>query len=361
MIASGRQLVLAAALSVTMATAVSAQTVMVLRTAPGGAVDVAMNADLVGSATADQEGKASVALGSGAMGGRQSMNVRLYVDVCDGKRRIVLVEPGAQAIEPGGCARQDIVGVYRLLPVSTFVVDVAGDLPTVRLRQGTAPAEWFLEEAELALLRTRPDVTPLPGFMLFAGGGFGQSRDAVGTACGSVTDCSGGGTKLSAMGGTTIWFTRYFGLEAAYQKPLAVKSKGKGDYYAFDNAFSTHVFLASAKVGIPLQRARPYIMGGINYTWSRSVTNETIQDTTVTSDDGVTTTIPGGTQQFEMKTRGLGWLAGVGLEVPVAKSWTIYTEVGGYTARGKDQDGGEGRLDDRMLYWTTGLKFRLGR
>jgi opacity protein-like surface antigen len=359
MFGSWRPLIVAAALSVTMTAAASAQTVMVLRTAPGGAVDVAMNADLVGSATADQQGKASVTLGPGVMGGRPTMNVRVYVDACDSRRRVVLVEPGAQAIAPENCARQDIAGVYRLLPVSTFVVDVSGEAPSVRLRQGPAPGEWFLEEAELALRRSRPDVTPRPGFMFFAAGGLNQSRDAVAIACGNVTDCSGGGTKLTAMGGTTVWFTRFFGIEAAYLKPLAVKSTGKGDYYAFDNNFSTHVVLATAKVGWPLERARPYVMGGINYTWSTSTTEQSVDDTTVTVDE-VTTTIPGGTQTFELKTKGLGWTVGAGVEIPVTRMWTIYTEAGGYKAKGDDVDGGEGRLDDRMLYWVVGLKLRLG-
>jgi len=360
MIASWRPLCVAAALSVTTAAAASAQTVLVLRTAPGGAVEVAMNAERVGSATADQQGTATVTMAATVLGGRPSMNVRIYVDSCASLRRIVFVEPGAQALAADACARQDIAGVYRLLPVSTFVFDVSGDAPSVRLRQGPAPPEWFLEEAALAARRSRPDVTPMPGFMFFAAGGLNQSRDAVITACGNITDCKGRSTTLSGMGGTTVWFTRYFGIEAAYLKPLAIKSEGQGDYYDFDNTFSTHVVLATAKLGWPFLRARPYVAGGINYTWSTSTTNQTVDELTVT-EGGVTTTIPGGTQTLEMKTKGLGWTVGGGLEVPVTRTWTLYTEAGGYKAKGKAQDGGEGRLDDRTLYWVLGLKVRLGK
>lgn len=360
MIASWRPLTLAAALNVTVVVAAaSAQSVMVVHAPPGSTVDVAMNATAIGSATADAQGRATVPLGSDALGGRPSINVRLYVDRCDARRRVVLVEPGLQAIPAETCVRQDIPGVYRMLPVSTFVVELGTADPSVRLRQGPAPAEWFVEEADRPT-KGRPDVTPRAGFMLFGAGGVGVVNNEADLACGNVTDCKGSGTKLMGTAGATIWATRYLGIEGAYVKHLNVTAEGAGTDYKFDSAFSTHIVTAALTLGLPLDRARPYVKGGLNHTWSTTTTTQTINDTTVTVDN-TTTTIPGGTQTFEWQTKGWGWVAGLGIEVPVSRMWTIYSEAGALSLNGDDTAGGEGRVDDRVLYWVAGVKIRLGK
>jgi opacity protein-like surface antigen len=360
MIGSWRPLALAAALNVTLVVAAaSAQSVIVVHAPPGSTIDVAMNTAAIGSATADAQGQATVPLGAAALGGRPSINVRLYVDRCETTRRVVLVEPGLQAAPAGACVRQDIPGVYRMLPASTFVVDVGTPEPSVRLRQGPAPAEWFVDEADRPK-KARPDVTPQAGFMLFAGGGVGVLNNAITIGCGNVTACEGGTTKLAGQAGVTIWATKYLAIEGAYVKHLGVSAVGSGTDYKFDHSFSTHVATATLKLGLPLNRARPYILGGVNHTWSTTTTSQSVDDTTVTVDT-TTTTIPGGSQTFEWESRGWGWVAGLGIEIPVTRMWTIYTEAGAVKLRGDDSAGGEGRLDDRILYGVVGLRIRLGK
>lgn len=360
MIASWRPLTLAAALNVTVVVAAaSAQSVIVVHAPPGSTIDVAMNTTAIGSATADAQGRATVPVGAAALGGKPSTNVRLYVDTCDTRRRVVLVEPGLPAIPPDACVRQDIPGVYRMLPVSTFVVELGTPAPSVRLRQGAAPAEWFVEEADRPK-KARPDVTPQAGFMLFAGGGVGVLSNAIKIGCGTVTACEGGTTKLAGEAGVTIWATKYLAIEGAYLKHLGVSAVGSGTDYQFDHDFSTHVATATVKLGLPLDRVRPYILGGVNHTWSTTTTAQSIDDTTVTVDT-TTTTIPGGSQTFEWKTKGWGWVAGLGLEIPVTRMWTIYGETGAVSLKGDDSDGGEGRLDDRILYGVVGVRIRLGK
>ncbi|MDO8835541.1 MAG: hypothetical protein Q7V01_08085 [Vicinamibacterales bacterium] len=360
MIVSWRPLALAAVLNVTMVVAAaSAQSVIVVHAPPGSTIDVAMNTAAIGSVTADAQGQATVPLGAAALGGRPSINVRLYVDRCDTRRRVVLVEPGQQAVPAEACVRQDIPGVYRMLPVSTFVVELGAAEPSVRLRQGPAPAEWFVAEADRPQ-KSRPDVTPQAGFMLFAGGGVGMLSNAITIGCGNVAGCEGGTTKLAGMAGATVWATRYLAIEGGYAKHLGVTAKGAATGYQFDHSFSTHVATATLKLGLPLNRVRPYILGGANHTWSTSTTTQTIDDSTVTVDT-TTTTIPGGTQNFEWETKGWGWTAGLGMEIPVTRMWTIYVETGAVKLRGDDTGGGEGRLDDRILYGLMGLRIRLGK
>ena len=360
MIAPWRPLALAAAIHVTAVVgAATAQTVMVTHAPPGSTIEVAINTALLGTVTADAQGRATVPMGAAVLGAKAFLNVRLYVDTCDTTRRVVLVEPGVQPLAAGACGRQDIAGVYRLLPVSTFVVDL-GPSPFVRLRQGPAPAEWFLEESERATRAARPDVTPRAGMMLFGGGAVASFKDAVTVACGNVPDCSGGTLKAAGTAGATIWATKWLALEGSYLKPMSVKASGKATDYTFDDSLGLHVATAAVKIGFPAARVRPYAVGGMTYHWSTSSMAQTINDTTVTVDN-VTTTIPGGAQTFELKTRGWGWMAGVGMEVPVSRLWTIYTEASRFALKGDDVDGGEGRLNERLFVFVVGVQIRLGR
>ncbi len=361
MIAPWRPVALAVALNVTvMAGAVVAQSVTVMKGSPGTTVEVAMNTAVVGKATVDDQGRASVALGPTAMAGRTAINVRLYVDTCEGLRRVVVVESTETALAADTCGRRDIPGVYRLLPQSSFVVDIGTDAPSVRLRQGEAPREWFEEPAERPK-GLRYDWAPRPGVMFFAGGGLGSLSHPVSQSCGSVTDCKGGSNWFAGTAGTTVWLFPFLGLEGSYVKHLDVTTKGKASSYSFDSSYSSHVAEGTIKLGWAFNRVRPYLSGGFTYTWSTLTTTEKVEDTTVTVDDTYTVTIPGGTQTLELRTKGWGWTAGAGMEIPVAKLWNLYTEVGRRAMNGHDIEGGENQLDERMTYWVVGVKIRLGK
>ena len=59
----------------------SAQTVLLRNITPGTAVEVALNGTLVGSATANASGDATVPLGQAA-GTKPQMDANIYVDIC---------------------------------------------------------------------------------------------------------------------------------------------------------------------------------------------------------------------------------------------------------------------------------------
>ena len=89
-------------------------------------------------------------------------------------------------------------------------------------------------------------------------------------------------------------------------------------------------------------------------------TTQTQDPRTVTVDE-VVQTIPGGTQTFELKTDGWGWLFGGGLEVWVSPSFAIYGEFDYGALKGSDVSGGEARIDDRLTSALLGLRVHIGK
>jgi opacity protein-like surface antigen len=128
--------------------------------------------------------------------------------------------------------------------------------------------------------------------------------------------------------------------------------------FEYTTGLTTDVLTMVGKLGVPWSYVRLYGFGGA--TWSRAHwdTLENIDDQTVTV-DGVETTVPGGMQVLDLYTQGWGWVAGGGMEIPLSKRVMIFTEGGRAGIKGDDRQGGEGKIDDRVLYIVAGLRIRI--
>jgi opacity protein-like surface antigen len=196
--------------------------------------------------------------------------------------------------------------------------------------------------------------------MVFAAGGVGAFSNTPSVFCGTVTDCSGSGTKLNYQGGGTIWLTRFAAFDASYIGHVTATNAGELSTSSFDSSLSTKVAVVSVKLGLPLKVVRPYALIGGNYHWATFKTTQVIKNRTVTVDD-VETTITGGTQAFQWKTEGKGWVWGAGMEVPVGKTVQLYAEGGYIQLRGRDTGNGEYQMKDSLTYAVAGIKIRLGK
>jgi len=356
-----RPLALLAAFTVAVSVGVgTAQTVIVKNAPPGSPIELVLNAATIGSAVAAPAGEATLAVDLSKHVGRSETDANVYVDVCGNLRRVLLVERGLQPPPQGeNCSRREIPGLFLVRGVTTMVVDVAGAIPMMWLRQGPVPPEWLVQGQD------RPSEAkpwgPLPaGLVLFGGGGFAKFSDAVALACGTVSPCTGNDSRVTYAVGAAYWFTRFLAAEATYVKPANVTANGSGDTFRFDSSLDARVLTVTGMVGVPLGPVRLYGQAGANYHRATSSTTETIDDVTVTLDD-VTETIPGGTQTFEMKTAGWGWLFGGGLEAWVVPSLAIYAEAGRAALKGAARDGGEGAIDDRVTFMLIGARVHIGR
>ena len=140
-----RLLLLAAALTVTVAAGqATAQTVVVTKAPPGAAVELGLNAATIGTATADAAGIATLKVDLESRGRKPNADVRIFVDVCEKARRVTLVETGWEAPPPAaGCTRHEIFGVFYLQKITTLVVSAAEEAQAVWLKQGPAPDAWL--------------------------------------------------------------------------------------------------------------------------------------------------------------------------------------------------------------------------
>lgn len=356
---SWRPLALAAALIVVAGFGVAdAQTVVVRNAPPGSTIELAFNAATIGSATANAAGEATLPV-KGA--GDTEKDAHIYVDVCGKMRRVLFVERYGQPPAPGNdCDRKEIAGFFVMRRVTTFVVDMGGDTPMVWLRQGPAPAEWLTQTQEQvasgeSVAIRRPSPT---GFVLSGGGGFTTFGDVVSQACGNVVDCSGKDFNLSYTVGVAYWLTRFLAAEGTFVKPLKLTISGSGDVYRFNTTFDPRIYTIGAKAGVPIGPVRFYGQAGMNYHEATLTTSNTIDDKTIVVDD-TQQTIPGGTQTFELKTRGWGWLFGGGFEGWVGRRAAIYAEVTRAKIKGNAQ-GAEGGIDDRATFILFGARVHVG-
>jgi Outer membrane protein beta-barrel domain len=346
---SGRVLTLAATLNAILACTAHAQTVIVRRAPPGSTIELVVNTETVGSTTADASGDARLTTNMFAAPGKSETDAFLFVDFCTDNRRIVIVERSGQPAQPpAGCDRRQILGVYLVRKISTLVVNAAGPNPTVLLRQGSVS------------LRPSRVWTPSPaGLHVFGGGGLMQIRDAVGLACGNVSNCSGDDSAIGYTVGATYWFSRYLAAEGSFTKPAEVTIEGSGDDFRFTSFQDSEIYAMSGKVGFPTRRLRFYGQAGANYHRSTSGTSETLDDITVTNDDGTETVIEGGVQTFNLKTSGWSWQFGGGAEFWILPRVAAYGEVGWTWIKGEAEDDGDGATDDRYRSFVGGIRLRL--
>lgn len=353
---------LAAALHGTVAAGLSsAQSVVVTRAPAGTAVELGLNRDVVDTGIVSAEGWATLNTKRTREGAPAEVPVTLLVDVCEDMRRVMIVEPGQQPLGPrAGCTRREIAGVFVMRAITTFVVD-ATESPSVRLRQGEVPKSWLVAPTVRTGGRAKQPFGPMPaGLVLFAGGGLSSFAHFAEDSCGTVADCSGKATQPAWTAGVTYWLSPFLGMEASYLQPGMVTATGQSDAQQFGSTRESRLLLFSGKVGGSSGRARIYAQGGATYGWSLSTVSQIVTDRPVDI-DGVTQTIVGGAQKFQMETKGWGWQFAGGLEIWIKPKFGIYSEVGMATITGKDVHPGEGRVSDRAWSWVTGARFRLRR
>jgi len=355
-----RPLAFAAVLNLTVVVGVTtAQTVMVTKAPRGAAIELALNAATIGTAIADATGKATLPMNLPPRDGRTEADVQVFVEVCGTMRRVLLVEPGLQPQPPQiECSRRELAGVFLLRKVTTMVVEVTASAPAVWLRQGPVPTEWLGEESTRisAKAQRRPSPT---GLVLFGGGGRGTYANQRATTCGTVTDCTGSDSRLAWAAGATVWVKPYLGVEGSYARPLALKITGVGGFYHFDSSLTTTVLSAYGKVGLPLGMVRMYALVGANRHQATWTTTQTNDDRTVTTPDGRSQSITGGTQKFVLRTAGWGVSYGGGIELWVKPKFGFYVEAERARLKGASRDGDQGKMDDRLTTFRIGIRLRL--
>ena len=356
MIGSRRALALATACYVILVAGVAtAQTVIVTGAPPQSTVELALNATIIRTATADDTGTATLAVDLTETRGKAETDARIVVDTCGDLQRVALVELVMQPPPPrDGCVRREMVGLFVVRQVTTFVVEIGESAPTVRVRQGRPPPAWL-----------RPGAGPLPstreatiGLVLAGGGGLGMFSDPYAATCGSLTNCSGASSTLAHTVGADYWVGRFLAAEASYVKPADLLAQGGGEGFRFDTRLETRVVTLAGKVGAPVRSARIYGLAGATYHVGTSTTTQTLADQAVTV-DGVIEILPGGTQVFVVNTRGWGWLWGGGVEFWATPRFALYADVTRATLKGGDADGGEGDLNQPVTLILGGARFRV--
>jgi len=344
-------------LSTTVATSVAtAQTVIVRRAPAAGTVEVVMGSNVLGTGTVDPLGDATVTLKTFPGSGTE-VALQVFVDVCGTGRRVVLVERSFQASPVSAdCVRRAVSGFFIVRPISTLVIDVGESTPTLRLRQGAAPAAW---------LRHGPPPPPslfssAPGLELFGAANFVTFREAVDRSCGTVQGCVGKDFTPAYAAGGAYWISPFFGAHMSYLRAGTVNVSAAGRAFRFDTTVDVEALTLGGIVGVPIGRTRLFGHVGTNRHRAASVTVETTDDSVVVV-DGVPRTIPGGTETFVFSTSGWGWQFGGGFDVWVTPAFALFAEAGSGPIKGANRNTPEGVIDDHMTYVLVGGRVRLVR
>ncbi len=336
-----RLLAIAAVLNVTLgAVMAAAQTVMVRNVPAGTKVEVLLNGAAVGSGAADADGQATVPLSTGDAIGAGGIDANVALDACGPLRRVVITDHAKTAVpSEAGCDRREISGLFWVRKINTIVFDLSGTAPSLLLIRGTYVYKPPQPEDQPRVWR------PLPtGLVLFGGAGTAKFSNAMASACGSATPCTGQDSGLGAYTfGATYWFTRFLAAEGGYLRPRDVTAKG-GDTFTFNSTQTTDVFTIAAKLGIPAGPVRLYGLAGGDYHQATTNSSETIDVAT---------------QNFAVKTKGWGWILGGGGEVWVWPKIALYGEFDLARLKGPAEGGGEVKMDDHLISVVAGIRVRL--
>lgn len=312
----------------------TAQTLVVRSAPPGEAIELFLNTESVAKGTVDPGGDAVLDWTLPA----PEMDVRIYVDICPGSHRILLLDRNLlPRPQESGCERRDVIGVFLLKRESTLVVTVGRQIPRVLLRQ---------ETVTIAELDAPPNRRTVPtGLILFGGLGGSAFRDAFAVSCGNVTPCDGEDSGLSYTGGAELWLARFLSIEGAAIRTPEPSFEGGGGAFIFESKLEPRLVLTvSGKLGVPLGPVRIYGKGGGIYHRAKLTTEQSMA---------------GETLPIAFETRGWGWLGGGGIEGWVGRSVGLYLEVTTAALKGKDPDGGEARMNDRLNSLFVGLRLRV--
>jgi hypothetical protein len=342
-----RAIVLAVALNATTGAVIAtAQTLTVRNAPPGATIDFALNSAVVATGTASEAGLATLSARMKDAIGKEEIDANVFVDVCEGRRRIVVAEVGASTLPlDAGCDRRQVSGLYWIRPVNTVVVNLAGVAPTLLLIKGSyeipvATADGTIPELEgMRAWRQAPK-----GLVLSGGAGLSSFRDAFLVACGSVSPCEGDGSGIAYTGGILYWITGYLGVEGSYVKPKNMTAKG-GDPFSFDSTLDSDMWTIAGLVGGPIGPVRLYGKAGVNYHQATSTTIETIG---------------GASQTFAFQTKGYGWVFGGGGEGWITSRVALFGEFNLARLKADAEGGGEAFIDDRVRLILGGIRIRIG-
>jgi hypothetical protein len=349
-----RVFALAVLIHLALGAAALAQTVIARNLPPGSTVQFVPNTSVAATASASADGIAILEASPPLPTAESSLDARVWIEACGAVRRVIVADRTVQPPVDAACARTQLEGLFLVQRVTTMVIDLAAAVPSVRIRQGPAPAEW-LANADVELPGRAFD--PPIGLIVFGGAGYGSFRDFVQIACGS-TACANDDAPGVLTAGASYWFSRLVGVEVSFVKPGRLTAEGSGAGFEFSSDTEGGLFALSGTVGYPLGPVRVFGRVGPTYYRGTLTSTQTIDDRTVTIDDEPQT-VPGGTQTVQFRTEGWGWVYAAGAEYWMNPWFGLYGEWGTLATKGEDVDGTEGRLDDRMRFILGGVRIRL--
>lgn len=342
--------------------AATAQTVIVKGATAGTPIEFVVNGVSAGTATADAEGIAKIAApqsGTTASSSRTQpqpqTRMNLYVDRCGNQRRVLLTDAVAGAPPSGGCVRDTVPWRFMVGRISTFVIDISANAPSVRLAQGEAPEAWLLKDVpgeEEAKWGPTPS-----GLMVFGGGGLGFLSGLKDVACGNVGCDNHSGSGLLGFG-VQYWVAPMIGAEAQYVDPGSAKVEAGAAAvsagYTFQSSLKSRYLALSGLVGAPLGRIRVYGRAGMNRHGATLFTTQVNEASTTGGEAN-----PARTQQFEIRTEAWSPVFGGGVEGWLSQRLAIYGDVTRAWLGGDAVDAPEGRIDAAGWFLQAGVRFRL--
>jgi len=351
-----RSLLLAAAFVLAADMAV-AQTILVRNAPQGATVELQFNGVAMGSASTKPGSGTKFVLPPSAQAAKPERDVRIWIDMCDTLRRVMVFEVGQwPAPKEQVCERREVPGVFWGQRITTFVVDLGGTSPSVWLRQGAVPVQWLGQGPTAG--PSGPRMQPPAGVSIGLGGGSTSFSNTGTTQCGNVSPCTGNSGRLTYMGSVTLWVVPFLGIDVSYIKPAVMKLHGEPAGAVFDTHYDAQIYRVAVKAGLPTGRFRFYGIVGANYVKTALTTTETVAARTVTV-DGITQTIAGGTQDFALKTAGWGFLIGAGVEVWASRRFAFFAEYNSASLRGKSTNGEIGRTSENGAAILGGIRFKL--
>jgi hypothetical protein len=316
-----------------------------------------LNTTVVGTGTADAEGIVTLSATADGLTGEQQIDAQVWLDRCGERYRVLVVDRSVVPPAPEGCARQPVEGLFVVRPVSSIVIDGGVVPPTLRIRQGPAPAVWIRPS-----LADDPDFSsewrPPSGLILAGAAGLGTLRDFSALACGNVAECDDNDRTAAFAATVGYWLSSYVGAEVTYFRPRPATARGSGTGFEFDTELDGGLVAVAAKGGLPLGRVRLTASLGGNFQRSTLTGNTTVEPTTVTIDE-VEQEIPGGTHTLQWRTEGWDFSYAGGAEWWLSDAVAIYGEVGRHFLKGDDTRGSESRLDEAQTFILFGIRYRV--
>jgi hypothetical protein len=330
-----------------LASAASAQTVIVRNAAPSAPIELRLNDDAVATATADSTGTATLSTDVSARLRKDETSVHVSVDDCGQQRRILLVEAGVSVPPPGACSRVTVRDLFSARRVTTFVIDVGGTRPVVWIRQGPAPADW-LGDREAREERTRT-WTPAPVGLIVSGGVGGAGiSDFEAKACGDAPTCSASNVRPVVAASLAFWLKPWLGVDIGVLHPGRFSTSGSGTSFTFNSTLETRIVTIDGRVGGQFGPARIYGIGGVDQLSAAMTTTQTVTSGAV------------GGQTFGFKAEGWSWMAGAGVETWIVPRVGLFAEGVLLSLNGSPIDNGQGSIEDKVLYVVAGARVAFG-